>query len=349
MRYRTLGATGMDVSVYCLGAMMFGYEGNGDHAACTQIIHRALDAGINFIDTADAYSDGESEVIVGKALHGRRDNVILSTKGYFQMGEGRNRSGSSRRWLIRAVDDSLRRLETDWIDLYHVHRLDEATAIEETLGVLTDLVREGKIRAFGCSTFPAEVITEAYYVAEQRGLLRFASEQPPYSLLTRGIERSVLPTCERLGMGVLSWSPLAWGFLTGKYRKGQPVDFESGRAALRRASFDPELPEVAAKLDLVERFVEIADDLGCTLPQLAVAFPIVHPAVTSVILGPRTLDQLVSTIDGSQVALEDDTLDAIDELVPPGTNIYEPDHAWTPAALSQPTRRRRTLEERRAA
>lgn len=348
MRYRTLGATGMEVSVYCLGAMMFGYEGNGDHDACTQIIHRALDAGINFIDTADAYSDGESEVIVGKALHGRRDDVILSTKGYFQMGEGRNRSGSSRRWLVRAVDDSLHRLETDWIDIYHVHRLDEVTPIEETLGVLTDLVREGKIRAFGCSTFPAEAITEAYYVAEQRGLMRFRSEQPPYSLLTRGIEKSVLPTCERLGMGVLTWSPLAWGFLTGKYRKGQPIDFESGRAAIRRASFDPELPEVAAKLELVERFVEIADGLGCTLPQLAVAFPIVHPAVTSVILGPRTLDQLVSTIDGSQVVLDDNTLDAIDELVPPGTNIYEPDHAWTPVALSQPSQRRRMLDERRA-
>ena len=349
MRYRTLGVTGMEVSVYCLGAMMFGNEGNGDHEECTRIIHRALDQGINFIDTADAYSDGESEVIVGKALRGRRDAVIVSTKGYFQMGEGRNRSGNSRRWLIQAVDASLRRLQTDWIDLYQVHRLDETTAIEETLGVLTDLVREGKLRAFGCSSFPVEAVVDAYYTAERRGLMRFRSEQPPYSLLTRGIERAILPTCARLGMGVLTWSPLAWGFLTGNYRKGQPVDLQSGRAALRPASFDPERSEVAAKLDLVERLVEIADRLGCTLPQFAIAFPIVHPAVTSVILGPRTLDQLVSALDGSNVVLDGDALDGIDEIVPPGTNVYEPDHAWKPATLSQASRRRRPLDDRRAA
>lgn len=349
MRYRTLGMTGMEVSVYCLGAMMFGYEGNGDHDECTRIIHGALDEGINFIDTADAYSDGESEVIVGKALRGRREEVILSTKGYFQLGEGRNRSGDSRRWLVRAVDDSLRRLETDWIDLYQVHRLDETTAIEETLGVLTDLVRAGKIRAFGSSSFPVEAIVDAFYTADRRAMMRFRSEQPPYSLLTRGIERSILPTCRRLGMGVLTWSPLAWGFLTGKYRKGRPVDLESGRAALRPASFDPDVPEVAAKLDLVERFVEIADRLGCTLPQLAIAFPIVHPAVTSVILGPRTHEQLVSALDGVGVVLDDETLDAIDEIVPPGTDVYAPDHAWRPTALSNSTRRRRMLDERRAA
>jgi aryl-alcohol dehydrogenase-like predicted oxidoreductase len=349
MRYRTLGLTGMEVSAYCLGAMMFGHEGNGDHEECTWMIHRALDEGINFIDTADAYSDGESEVIVGKALRGRRDAVILSTKGYFQMGEGRNRSGSSRRWLVQAVDESLRRLQTDWIDLYQVHRLDERTAIEETLGVLTDLVREGKVRAFGCSSFPAEAVVDAYYTAERLGLTRFRTEQPPYSLLTRGIERAILPTCARLGMGVLTWSPLAWGFLTGKYRKGQPVDLQAGRAALRPASFDPQRPEVAAKLDAVERLIEVAGRLGCTLPQLAIAFPIAHPAVTSVILGPRTRDQLVSALDGSSVVLDDEALDAIDEIVPPGTNVYEPDHAWEPAALSQPSRRRRPLEDRRAA
>jgi aryl-alcohol dehydrogenase-like predicted oxidoreductase len=349
MRYRTLGVTGMEVSVYCLGAMMFGYEGNGDHQECTRIIHRALDDGINFIDTADAYSDGESEVIVGKALRDKREEVIISTKGHFQMGEGRNRSGNSRRWLVQAVDASLRRLQTDWIDLYQVHRLDETTAIEETLGVLTDLVREGKIRAFGCSSFPVEAIVDSYYMAERRGLLRLRSEQPPYSLLTRGIERSILPTCERLGMGVLTWSPLAWGFLTGTYRKGRPVDLESGRAALRPASFDPDLPAVAAKLDRVERFVEIAERLGCTLPQLAIAFPIVHPAVTSVILGPRTPDQLVSALGGANVVLDDETLDAIDAIVPPGTDIYAPDHAWTPTALSNRARRRRTLDDRQAA
>ena len=223
MRYRTLGGTGIEVSVHCLGAMMFGAVGNPDRDECVRIIHAALDQGVNFVDTADMYSAGESEEIVGRALRGRRDQVVLATKVHFQMGEGRNRSGNSRRWILTEVEESLKRLQTEWIDLYQVHRPDEFTDIEETLSVLGDLVRDGKIRAFGCSTFPAEQIVEAHWVAERRGLPRLRTEQPPYSLLARGVETSVLPVCQRYGMGVLTWSPLASGFLSGRYRKGRSV------------------------------------------------------------------------------------------------------------------------------
>src|ERR1700754_757218 len=220
MRYRTLGGTGIEVSTHCLGAMMFGAIGNPDHEDSVRIIHAALDQGINFVDTADMYSSGESEEIVGKALKGRRDDVVLATKVHFPLQDGtRNQSGNSRRWITRAVEDSLRRLDTDWIDLYQIHRPDETTDIEETLWVLSDLVSAGKIRAFGCSTFPAEDLVEAYHVSERRGYGRFRTEQPPYSMISRGVEASILPTCQRLGMGVLTWSPLAWGFLTGKLRK----------------------------------------------------------------------------------------------------------------------------------
>ena len=242
MRYRTLGGTGMEVSVHCLGAMMFGAVGNPDHDECVRIIHAALDRGINFVDTADMYSAGESEEIVGRALQGRRDDVVLATKVHFPMGEGRNRSGNSRRWILTEVEESLKRLQTDWIDLYQIHRPDESTDIEETLSVLGDLVRQGKIRAFGCSTFPAEQIVEAHWVAERRGLPRLRTEQPPYSLLARGVETSVLPVCQRYGMGVLTWSPLASGFLSGRYRKGLSVDLSAGRAALTPHRFDPSLP-----------------------------------------------------------------------------------------------------------
>jgi aryl-alcohol dehydrogenase-like predicted oxidoreductase len=348
MRYRTLGSTGIEVSVQCLGAMMFGSVGNPDHDDCTRIIHTALDAGINFVDTADMYSAGESEQIVGKALAGRRDDVVLATKVHFPMGEGRNRGGNSRRWILRAVDESLARLQTDWIDLYQVHRPDETTDIEETLSVLTDLVHQGKIRAFGCSTFPAEHIAQAHHVAERRGLMRLRSEQPPYSILARGIEASVLPTCQQYGMAVLTWSPLAFGFLTGRYRRGQPIDLGSGRPALRPDRFDPALPETAAKLEIVEQLIELADDVGCTLPQLALAFPVTHPVVTSVILGPRTLEQLQGALQGASLVLDDAVLDRIDEIVPPGRNVYHPDGVWTPPSLSA-DRRRRPIGERAAA
>src|SRR2546421_3365009 len=241
MRYRVLGRTGIEVSVHCLGAMMFGAVGNPDHDDCIRIIHAALDQGINFVDTADMYSAGESEEIVGKALRGRRDDVVLATKVHFPMGEGRNRGGNSRRWIVMEVEESLRRLDTDRIDLYQIHRPDESTDIEETLSVLTDLVHQGKIRAFGCSTFPAEEIVEAHHVAERRALRRVRTARPPNSILARGIETSVLPVCQRYGMGVLVWSPLASGFLSGRYRRGQAVDMSSGRAALTPARFHPSI------------------------------------------------------------------------------------------------------------
>src|SRR2546430_3545202 len=262
MRYRVLGRTGIEVSVHCLGAMMFGAVGNPDRDDCIRIIHAALDQGITFVDTADMYSAGESEEIVGRALKGRRDDVVLATKVHFPLDEGRNRSGNSRRWILRAVEDSLRRLRTDWIDLYQVHRPDETTDIEETLSVLTDLVHQGKIRAFGCSTFPAEEIVEAHVVSERRGLGRFRTEQPPYSLLTRGIEADVLPVAARYGMGVLVWSPLGSGLLTGRHRKGR-VDTSTRRVEIMPHRFDPANPINAAKLEKVEEFLDVAAEAGC--------------------------------------------------------------------------------------
>ncbi|WP_308016280.1 aldo/keto reductase [Nonomuraea aurantiaca] len=348
MRYRTLGGTGIEVSVHCLGTMMFGAVGNPDHDDCVRIIHAALDQGINFVDTADMYSAGESEQIVGKALQGRRDDVVLATKVHFPMGEGPNRGGNSRRWIIKEVEESLKRLRTDWIDLYQVHRPDHTTDIEETLSALSDLVHQGKIRAFGCSTFPAEEIVEAHHVAERRGLLRFRTEQPPYSLLARRVEVDLLPVCQRYGMGVLTWSPLASGFLSGKYRKGQPVDMSSGRPTITPHRFDPALPENIAKFEAVEQLVELANELGCTLPQLAVAFTVAHPAVTSVITGPRTMEHLDGLMKGASVVLDDAVLDRIDEIVPPGTNMYHPDGAWTPPSLTDSLRRRRLLADRAA-
>jgi aryl-alcohol dehydrogenase-like predicted oxidoreductase len=341
MTYRPLGRTGIEVSSYALGTMMFGQVGNPDHDECVRILHAALDCGINIIDTADMYSAGESEAIVGKALRGRRDDVILATKGHFPLSEGPNRAGNSRRYLIRAVQASLRRLGTDYIDLYQVHRPDWSTDLEETLGVLTDLVRQGLIRVFGCSTFPAHELVEAHHVALGRALMRFRTEQPPYNLLSRGIERDVLPVAERLGMGVLTWSPLAFGFLTGRYRL-HGADVASGaRALLRPAWFDRGDPSTVRKLEVVEQLVEIADDLGVSLPGLASAFPLSHRAVTSVILGPRTMEQLTSVLDGPEVTLDDTVLDRIDGIVPPGTDIYSPNETFTLPWLRDASLRRR--------
>ncbi|MEV7021569.1 aldo/keto reductase [Kitasatospora sp. NPDC093558] len=350
MRYRVLGGTGIEVSAYCLGTMMFGAVGNPDHDDCARIIHTALDRGINFVDTADMYSAGESEEIVGKALaaRGDRDDIVLATKVHFPMGEGRNRRGNSRRWIVREVEESLRRLRTDRIDLYQVHRPDHTTDVEETLAALDDLVRAGKILAFGCSTFPAEQIVDAHHVAERRGLPRFRTEQPPYSLLARGVEADVLPTVQRLGMGALTWGPLAGGFLTGRYRKGLAIDLSQGRAALNPGRFDPELPLTQAKLDAVEAFTALAEDLGRTLPELAIAFPLAHPAVTSVIIGPRTMEQLESALKGADLVLDDATLDRIDAIVPPGTDLYRADGVWQPPALTTPALRRRPAADRSA-
>jgi aryl-alcohol dehydrogenase-like predicted oxidoreductase len=338
----------MRVSSYCLGTMMFGAAGNPDHDECIRIVHTALDSGINFVDTADMYSDGESEVIVGKALATRRDEVILATKGHFPMGEGINRSGNSRRWLRMAVEDSLRRLNTDWIDLYQVHRPDPGTDIAETMDALTDLVREGKIRAFGSSTFPADQIVAAQEAADRLSLLRLRTEQPPYSILARGIEAAVLPVCQRYGMGVLVWSPLASGFLSGRIRRDRAVTETMRRPLIQPERFDLSRPQNQAKLDAVERLAEVAAEAECSLPEMAVAFTLSHPGVTSAIIGPRTLDQLRSTLAGSRVTIADTTLDRIDAIVAPGSNLTW-DGLWRDPALDQPLLRRRTLSERGAA
>lgn len=339
MEHTTLGRTGISVSRHCFGAMMLGAWGNPDHDDGVRMIHTALDAGINFIDTADVYSAGESEEIVGKALQGRREEVVLATKVHGPMGRDRNMRGNSRRWIMRAVEDSLRRLDTDWIDLYQIHRPDPTTDVDETLGALSDLVRQGKVRAIGSSTFPAEQIVEAQWVAERRGRERFRCEQPPYSILTRGIEAGVLPTCQRHGMGAIVWSPLAGGWLTGKYRKGQELP-SGGRAELVPDRYDFSLAENQRKLDVVEELLKLAADAGTTITHLALAWTLEHPAVTSAIIGPRTMEQLTDVLGAADVRLDEDVLDRIDELVPPGTNVNAADAGYTPPTLEPAARRR---------
>src|SRR5476649_2150117 len=340
MELRTLGRSGVQVSVYCLGAMMFGAWGNPDHDDCVRIIHRALDEGINFVDTADVYSAGESEEIVGKALKGRRDDIVLATKFHGAMGDDPNHRGNSRRWIIQEVESSLRRLQTDWIDLYQIHRPDPATDIDETLGALTDLVRAGKIRYFGSSTYPAHEIVEAQWVAARNGRERFKTEQPPYSLLARGIERDVLPVCQQYGMGVLSWSPLAGGWLTGNWRKGQdaPASTRSSRLPKR---YDLSIPENQHKLDAADALAQLADEAGISLIHLAIAFVIRHPAITSAIIGPRTMEQFESQIGAADVELDDAILDKIDAIVPPGTNFNPADSGYIPPVLEDASLRRR--------
>jgi aryl-alcohol dehydrogenase-like predicted oxidoreductase len=339
MQLRNLGTTGVKVSPLCLGAMMFGEWGNPDHDESVRIIHAALDAGINFIDTADVYSRGESEEIVGKALKGRRDDVVLATKVHGTMGDDPNEFGNSRRWIVKEVENSLRRLQTDWIDLYQIHRPEEDTDIDETLGALSDLIHQGKIRYVGSSTFPASQIVEAQWVAEKRGRERFVCEQPPYSLLVRGIERDVLPTCRRYGMGVIPWSPLAGGWLSGRWRKGQDAP-DSTRAQRLPQRYDLSLPANQRKLDAVEELAQLAERAGISLIHLALAFVLRHPAVTSAIVGPRTMEQLQSQLGAEEVELPDEVLDRIDEIVPPGVNVNPSDEGFQNPAL-EPAQRRR--------
>jgi aryl-alcohol dehydrogenase-like predicted oxidoreductase len=339
MEYRDLGRTGVKVSPLCLGTMMFGAWGNPDHEDSIRIIHRALDAGINFLDSADVYARGESEEIVGKALAGRRDSVVLATKFHGSMGDDPNQRGNSRRWVMQEVDASLRRLQTDWIDLYQVHRWDPETDHDETIGALTDLVRAGKIRYFGSSTFPAHAIVEAQWVAERRGRERYVCEQPPYSLLVRGIERDVLPVCQEFGMGVIPWSPLAGGWLSGRYRKGQDVP-QSTRAQRIPRRFDLLLPENQRKLEVADALAGLAEEAGMTLIQLALAFVLAHPAVTAPIIGPRTMEQLESQLAALDVTLDDGLLDRIDEIVPPGQTINPADAGWTPPWIADASHRR---------
>ncbi len=339
MEQRMLGRTGVSVSKLCLGAMMFGAWGNPDHDESIRIIHSALDAGINFVDTADVYSAGESEEIVGKALKGRRDDVVLATKVHFPMGDEPNRSGNSRRWIIAEVENSLRRLQTEWIDLYQIHRPQPDTDIDETLGALSDLVHQGKIRYFGHSTFPSSEIVEAQWTAERRGRERFRCEQPPYSMLARAIEHDVLPTCQRYGMGVIPYSPLAGGWLSGRWRK-ETGPQSSTRAERLPQRYDLSLPANQRKLDAVEELAQLAEQTGITLIQMAIAFVMRHPAVTAPIIGPRTMEHLESQLSASDVELSDDVLDRIDEINPPGVSINYADNGWTQPALQATARRR---------
>ena len=342
MQYRTLGRTGIKVSPYALGAMMFGAMGNPDHGDSIRIIHKALDAGINFVDTADMYSRGESEEIVGKALKGRRDSIVLATKVSRPMGDDPNQQGTSRRWIMTAAEDSQRRQETDYNDQYHIHPPDPGTDIEETLSALSDLIHSGKVRAIGSSAMPASDIVEAQWVAERRGLERFRTEQPTYSILNRGIESEVLPVAQRYGMGTLVWSPLAKGMLTGRIRKGQQTDL---RRAARFTSFSDE-----RRLDAVEQIIPLAEQAGLPMTHLAMAFAIAHPGVTSAIIGPRTMEQLDDLLASAGVALSDELLDRIDEIVPPGTDAGRPDQsAYLPPAIQRPGLRRRPVGERAAA
>jgi aryl-alcohol dehydrogenase-like predicted oxidoreductase len=342
MEHRQLGRTGVSVSKLCLGAMMFGDWGNKDHDDSIRIIDRALDAGINFIDTADVYSHGESEEIVGKALAGgKRDNVVLATKAWGQMGDDPNHRGVSRRWIMQEVENSLRRLNTDWIDLYQIHRYEPDTDIEETLGALTDLVHQGKVRYIGHSTFPPSAIVEAQWAARDRRLQRYATEQPPYSILVRGVEAEVLPTCERYGMGVIPWSPLAGGWLTGRYRRNADIPAPTSAARQRlTARYDLSLPANQRKLDAAEQLAQLADEAGIPLIQLAIAFVANHPAVTAPIIGPRTMEQLESQLPAADIVLDRSLLDRIDEIVPPGTNINPADGGWANPALEPAARRR---------
>jgi aryl-alcohol dehydrogenase-like predicted oxidoreductase len=340
--YRKLGATGVSVSPLCLGAMMFGAYGNTDHEDSIAIIHRALDAGINFIDTADVYSRGESEEIVGKALAGgRRENVVLATKLHGSMGEDPNQFGNSRRWITHEVENSLRRLKTDWIDLYQIHRPEPDTDIDATLGALGDLVRDGKVRYIGSSTFPAHQIVQAQWTAERRGRERFMCEQPPYSMLNRAIEADVLPVCAEYGMGVIPWSPLAMGWLSGRYGKGKETPDVSRRAQMLPSRYDMSDPFNQRKLEAAQALGELAEEAGMTLIEMALAFVTAHPAVSAAIIGPRTTEHLDSQLPALERVLSADVLDRIDEIVPPGLNVNPTERGWDPPWLTDTALRRR--------
>jgi aryl-alcohol dehydrogenase-like predicted oxidoreductase len=337
MERRTLGGTGFSVSDTCLGTMMFGAMGNRDHDESVRMIHTALDAGVNFVDTADVYSAGESEQIVAKALKARRDDVVLATKFGMPISPDPNRMGGSRRWVTTAVEQSLRRLETDHIDLYQFHRFDPATDLDETLSALSDLVRSGKVRAIGCSTFPVDRIVESHWISDRRGHERFRTEQPRYSILSRTIEANVLPAAQRYGMGVLSYGPLSAGWLSGR---AEPAS--GHRAAAAPAAFDLSIPGNQAKLDATRSLTALAAEVGIPLTHLATAFVRAHPAVTSVIIGPRTPEQLDDLLAGADVVLSDEVLDRIDEIVPPGTDLNPADVRFaTPPEIEHSHLRRR--------
>lgn len=338
MQYRPFGRTGIHVSPFALGAMMFSSFGNSDQREVDTMVGRALDAGINFVDTADAY--GDSEEMLGRALKGRRDDVVLASKFALAQGDDPNRRGGSRRWIMTAVENSLRRLQTDHLDVYQMHRPDPDTDIEETLAALTDLVRSGKVRVIGTSDMPASDIVEAQWISQRRGLERFRSEQPHYSLLDRSIEREVLPVAQRYGMGTVIWSPLASGMLTGRVRRGQESDLLRTRrfAALRDER----------RIDAVEQFIPLAEEAGMSLTHMALAFVIAHPGVTAALIGPRTIEQLDDLLAAAEVSLSDDVLDRIDAIVAPGTGIGRMDQEYDTPPIVSASLRRRPLAERSA-
>jgi aryl-alcohol dehydrogenase-like predicted oxidoreductase len=344
MELRKFGATGLSVSKYCLGTMMYGAMGNTDHDECVRMTHAAVDAGINFIDTADIYSFGESETVLGKALDGRRDNVILATKAFMPMGKDPNQQGGSRRWLINAVEDSLRRLNTDYIDLYQLHRRDPDVDLDESLSALDQLVRDGKIRYAGMSATPAEWIVEARHISDSRGYVRVRSEQSLYNLFNRGIEKAVLPTCERYGIGVMTYAPLNAGWLSGKYRDGEATPEGSRAARLgvahNTAFWDRDRAAVQQKLELVESLSTLAADAGVPLTHLATSWVTEHPGVTSAIIGPRTPEQLEDALASADVRLDASVLDAIDQLVPPGSNVDSVDTRVQEPHMTRKARRR---------
>ena len=339
MQYRTLGRTGIQVSALALGAMNFGKIGRTTQEDATAIVDTALEAGINLIDTADFYSAGESEELVGKAIAGRREDIVLATKAGLPMGDERNHRGASRRWLVTELDNSLRRLDVDHVDLYQIHRWDPSTSDEETLSALTDLQRAGKIRHFGSSTFPAYRIVQAQWAARENHLGRYVTEQPSYSILQRGVETHVLPVTEEYGLGVLVWSPLASGWLSGAIREGREV--ATSRSALMPQRFDMAVPANRARLGAVEQLAKLADEAGLTMIQLALGFVTAHPAVTSALIGPRTLDHLHSQLAAADTVLSADVLDAIDEIVAPGIDLAPEEKIDTPPALLDPALRRR--------
>ncbi|MFB9830779.1 aldo/keto reductase [Actinoallomurus acaciae] len=339
MQYRTLGRTGVQVGSLALGAMNFGDIGRTTQEEVTAIVDAALEAGINLIDTADMYSDGGSEEMVGKAIAGRREDIVLATKAGMPMGDERNHRGGSRRWLVTELDNSLRRLGVDHVDLYQIHRWDPATSDEETLSALTDLRRAGKIRYFGSSTFPAYRIVQAEWAARENHLGRYVTEQPSYSILQRGVESHVLPVTEQYGLGVLAWSPLATGWLSGAIRAGREIT--TNRSAFMPQRFDLSVPANRARLDAVERLAEVADEAGLTMIQLALGFVTAHPAVTSAIIGPRTLEHLHSQLAAADTVLSADVLDAIDAIVAPGVDLAAHEKFDTPPALLDPALRRR--------
>lgn len=342
VQYRQLGGTGLKVSVLSLGTANFGAEGNADHAEAEQVIHAAIDAGINLIDTAAAYSKGESEEILGAALKGRRNDVLISTKFGMPLGAEINRSGASRRWIVQAVEASLARLKTDWIDLFQPHRQDPNCDLDETLEALTDLVRQGKIRYFGSSSTNAPAIVEAQWTAERRNSLRFVSEQLCYNLLSRGVERAELAACQKHRMGVLVWSPLCGGWLSGAYRVGAPPPRPlRSKMAMFAHLYDLSIPENQAKLQAADRLARVAEEAGLSLPELALAFCLNHPAVTSAISGPDRLEHLESTLKTADIVLAEDVLDEIDRVVPPGTTINAVDWGHVPPSLERDALRRR--------